>query len=131
MQELRDRMSQHRSATKPGKDSGNFRLRQHYACSEGRCTSFRIFIIQKLPGSGRTSILNDNSNTYKIDGTVTKIRKNFEDNWVRKLHTQYPYGCMIALTVYLISRHIIVNLQNLFRVKIRGSDLGVRVLWCL
>lgn len=93
VQFVKDRMSGHRSSTIPGKDTGNFRLRQHYACSMGKCSSFKIFIIQKLAGSGRTDVKRDKSDLFTIDPSVTKIRKLFEDTWVRKLHTQYPYGC--------------------------------------
>ena len=94
VQRLKDRMSGHRGSTNPkSKNSGNFRLRQHYACSDGACSNFKIFIIQKLPGNGRTKNLQENSKLFKIDPEITQIRKVHEDNWIRSLHTQYPYGC--------------------------------------
>ena len=37
--------------------------------------------------------LKDNSNLYKIDPSITQIRKEYEDDWIRTFHTQYPYGC--------------------------------------
>ena len=54
VQQLRTRMSNHRATLQPDKEGGNFRLRQHYSGSGGRCYSFTISIIQKLPGTGRT-----------------------------------------------------------------------------
>ncbi len=52
--DLKQRIYKHRSTAKPNnKTTGNFRLRQHYACSGGLCKQFKIFVIQKLPGSGR------------------------------------------------------------------------------
>ena len=93
VQDLKERMSQHRRSTIPGKDSGNFRIKQHYASSGGRCCSFRIYIVQKLAGSGRTDVLRDNSDKFKIDTCITAKRKDLEDGWVQKLHSQYPYGC--------------------------------------
>ena len=91
--ELKARMSNHRGTTKPGKESGNFRLRQHYACSGGKCQSFKIFIIQKLAGTGRTDVKQPNSDKLVIDGRITKLRKEFEDRWIRTIYTMYPYGC--------------------------------------
>ena len=93
VQELKDRMSGHRGSTVQDKTTGNFRLRQHYACSNGTCSKFKVHIIQKLPGNGRTSEKQENSELFKIDPTITTIRKNHEDDWIMKLHTQYPYGC--------------------------------------
>ena len=93
VQELKDRMSDHRKTTSPGKTGGNYRLRQHFACSLGVCQTFKIFIIQKLCGSGRMKELKDNSKLYKIDPSITQIRKEYEDDWIRTFHTQYPYGC--------------------------------------
>ena len=93
VQDLYDRMCQHRCSTKPKGGSGNFRIRQHYACSGGKCTKFKIYIIQKLPGSGRTADYKPNSKKLVIDAATTLIRKQIEDNWIRKLHTQFPYGC--------------------------------------
>ena len=93
VQELRDRMGQHRRSTKSKGDSGNFRIRQHYACSGGKCITFKIYIIQKLPGTGRTCELQPNSSKFKIDQNITQVRKGCEDNWVRSLHSQFPYGC--------------------------------------
>ena len=91
VQELRDRTSQHRATTRPGK-SGNFRLRQHFSESNGRCTSFKIQVIQKLPGDGRTAEQRPNSHLFEIDEAVTARRKAIEDNWIRRVATQYPYG---------------------------------------
>jgi len=93
VQKIKDRIAAHRGTTVPGKSSGNFRLRQHYACSGGYCTSFKIYIVQKLKGTGRLDVLQENSSLYKIDSSITKERKLCEDNWIRKLYTQYPYGC--------------------------------------
>ena len=46
-----------------------------------------------MQGNGRTSELRSaKSNKNVIDKTVTVIRKKYEDNWVRTLHTQFPYG---------------------------------------
>lgn len=92
-QELRNRISAHRGSTKKSGDGGNFRMKQHYACSSGYCNSFSISIIQKLRGTGRTDTLKPNSKMFEIDVTTTKIRKDLEDNWIRKMHTQFPYGC--------------------------------------
>ena len=88
-------MGEHRSTANPDtKTKGNFRLRQHYACSDGYCTRFRIFVIQKLPGSGRLVEGNlHKSGLTDIDPSITGTRKSFEDNWIRALHTRYPYGC--------------------------------------
>ena len=83
-------MSQHRGTTKPGQ-SGNFRLRQHFLETDS-CNSFSIQIIQKLAGTGRTDVLRPNSAKYSIDENITKIRKQHEDNWIRVLGTQFPYG---------------------------------------
>jgi hypothetical protein len=91
VQLLKDRASQHRGTTRPGK-SGNFRLRQHFSESNGRCKSFKIQVIQKLPGDGRTDKQRPNSELFEIDETVTARRKAFEDNWIRAIATQYPYG---------------------------------------
>ena len=92
--ELKQRMSEHRSTANPkNKTSGNFRLRQHYACSGGQCERFRTFVIQKLPGSGRTDGPKGKSGLSPIDSGTTIRRKGFEDGWIRKLHTQYPFGC--------------------------------------
>ena len=46
-----------------------------------------------MPGNGRTNQKQENSDLFKIDTTITTIRKNHEDDWIMKLHTQYPYGC--------------------------------------
>ena len=75
------------------KTSGNFRLKQHYACSDGFCKQFKIFVIQKLPGSGRITNSQGDSRLAPIDPIITGNRKGFEDSWIRRLHTQYPYGC--------------------------------------
>ena len=37
--------------------------------------------------------LKDNSKLYKIDPSITQIRKEYEDDWIRTFHTQYHYGC--------------------------------------
>ena len=92
-QELKNRISCHRGATKNSGDGGNFRMRQHYACSGGYCNSFSISIIQKLKGNGRTNILKPNSKLFEIDIAITKIRKDLEDLWIRKMYSQFPYGC--------------------------------------
>ena len=68
-------MAAHRASTVPGKTSGSFRLRQHYACSGGYCTSFKMYIIQKLKGSGGLDTLQDNSKLYQIDNKITKQMK--------------------------------------------------------
>ena len=88
-------MYEHRSTVKPNnKTTGNFRLRQHYACSGGQCERFKIFVIQKLRGSGRTiDGTKGKSGLAPIDSRTTILRKGFEDGWIRKLHTQYPFGC--------------------------------------
>ena len=95
VQSIKDRISGHRGCTVPHKENsaGNFRLRQHYACSDGYCKSFKIYILQKLPGTGRTAEVKENTKQFKIDPTITKIRKKLEDVWIMRLHTQYPYGC--------------------------------------
>ena len=91
VQELKDRMSQHRGTTNPTGNSGNFRLRQHFLESE-YCNSFSVQIIQKLAGTGRTGVKRPNSNKFVIDESITKIRKEHEDRWIRVLKTQFPYG---------------------------------------
>ena len=93
VQELKNRIGQHRRSTNLKGDSGNFRIRQHYTCSDGRCSAFNVYIIQKLPGNGRSKTLQPNSTKCTIDKNTTQLRKNYEDGWVRSLHTQYPYGC--------------------------------------
>ena len=65
MQELKDRMSQHRGTTNPTGNSGNFRLRQHFLESNN-CNSFNVQIIQKLAGTGRTDVKRPNSNKFVI-----------------------------------------------------------------
>lgn len=91
VQELKDRMSQHRGTTNPTGNSGNFRLRQHFLESVN-CNSFSVQIIQKLAGTGRIGIKRPNSNKFVIDDNITKIRKEYEDRWIRVLKTQFPYG---------------------------------------
>ena len=93
VQELRDRVGQHRRCTKSKGETGNFRIRQHYVGSDGLCHSFKVYIIQKLPGSGRTLESQTNSKKLCIDKNITQIRKDNEDKWVRSLHIQYPFGC--------------------------------------
>lgn len=92
-QELRNRISAHRGSTRNSGDGGNFRMKQHYACSSGYCNSFSISIIQKLRGTGRTGTFKPDSKMLEIDVNITKIRKDLEDSWIRKMHTQFPYGC--------------------------------------
>ena len=45
---------------------------------------FNYQIIEKLPGSGYTN--------GELDDTITKIRKDHEDEWMKKLRTIFPYG---------------------------------------
>ena len=93
VQELRNRSNQHIGSTREGdNDSGNYRIRQLFLHSNGCCDSFTIQVIQKLPGSGRLDIRQENSEKFKIDTSVTKLRKNIEDHWIRLLKTQFPYG---------------------------------------
>ena len=85
------RMYEHRSTVKPNnKTTGNFRLRQYYACSGGHCEqfNFKIFVIQKLPGSSRTvDEPKRKSGLAPIDSGTSVCRKGSEDGWIRKLHT--------------------------------------------
>ena len=83
VQELKYRMGQHRQCRDMDKENGNFRMRQHYACSEGRCKEFGVYIIQKLPDTGRSDEVQPNSSLCKIDANVTKVRKSLEDQWIR------------------------------------------------
>ena len=93
VQDLKDRIGQHRRCTKDSGDSGNFRIRQHFACSDGYCSYFNVYILQKLQGNGRISEFRSAVNKKAaIDKTITAIRKEHEDKWVRSLHTQFPYG---------------------------------------
>ena len=45
---------------------------------------FQYQIIEKLPGSGYTN--------GELDENMTKIRKDHEDTWIKKLRTIFPYG---------------------------------------
>jgi len=87
-QVLRMRMNQHRTSTNSEGGLGNFRMKQHFACSD-TCHTFKIQVIQKLAGNGRIDVDNPKS---KISPDVTKIRKNLEDSIIRKLYTMFPYG---------------------------------------
>ena len=91
VQELKERMGQHRATTRPG-DKGNYRLRQHFMDSGGACKLFSIRVIQKLAGSGRLNKFQLNSKKYEINPAVSHVRKKCEDNWIRRLGTQFPYG---------------------------------------
>lgn len=91
VQKLKDRITDHRRTTRPG-HSGNYRLRQHYIGFQGECCSFKIQIIQKLAGTGRTNIPIENSKLFTIDKGVTQIRHKYEGDWIRTLGTQFPYG---------------------------------------
>ena len=73
------RMNQHRTSK-----SGCEHIIQH---STEFCTthSFMYQIIEKLPGSGFT-------NTGELDDTITKLRKDREDVWIKQLRTIFPYG---------------------------------------
>ena len=46
--------------------------------------SFIYQIIEKLPGTGYTN--------GELDSNITKIRKEHENDWIKKLRTIYPYG---------------------------------------
>ena len=82
VRELKNRMGQHRQCRTMDKVNGNFRMRQHYACAEGRCKEFVVYIIQKLPDTGRSDEVQPNSLLCKIDANVTKVRKRLEDQWI-------------------------------------------------
>ena len=91
VQQLRNRMSGHRSAV--DNDSSCFRVKEHFslACHQG----FNIHIIGKLAGNGRTNVVAGKN--FKIDSEVTVQRRSMETLWIRKLQTCYPYGMNVKL----------------------------------
>ena len=97
-------------------------MRQHYACSGDVYKHFKIFVIQKLPGSGRISEQTENFTIGQINPVITNTRKKIEDNWIRKLHTQYRTHLDVTTesTASKTNHIIIVNLQNLYPLKTRG-----------
>ena len=48
------------------------------------CDSFTIKVLYKLPGNGRLGL---NSPKSKVDPSVTKKRKEFDDSLIRKSYT--------------------------------------------
>jgi len=86
VQELRNRMSGHRSSV--DNDSSCVRVKEHFSlfCDQG----FNIHIIGKLPGNGRTSVRKGKS--MEIDSDTTVKRRDVETEWIRKIQSSYPYG---------------------------------------
>jgi len=75
---MHKRMNQHRTSK-----CGCEHIIHHSTefCKEHK---FQYQIIEKLPGSGYTN--------GELDETMTKIRKDHEDEWMKKLRTIFPYG---------------------------------------
>ena len=71
------RNNQHRTEM-----NDHFEFHRDTSCS---CYSFSYQIIEKLPGTG----YDENGN---LDEKWTKIRKDKEDIWIKKMRTIFPYG---------------------------------------
>ena len=71
------RNNQHRTEM-----NDHFEFHRDTSCS---CYSFSYQIIEKLPGTG----FDENGN---LDEKCTKIRKDKEDIWIKKMRTIFPYG---------------------------------------
>ena len=80
----------------------------------GYCTSFKMYIIQKLKGSGGLDTFQDNSKLNQIDSNITKQMKIVEENYIRKMYTQYPYGCNDRIGSLENKDSITVNLPKIF-----------------
>ena len=85
-QQLNARFTSHRSGIKqPDKYGTCKRLSNHF--NQGVCkgSNYVVQILEKLEGTGRTP---GNS----IDTSMTCLRKEREDHWIKTFCTVYPYG---------------------------------------
>ena len=86
---IRQRFQQHRmSISAPDKYSYCKYLPKHF--SSGLCngSTYKVQILEKLDGDGRTIINGRNL----IDPVATRVRKKRETHWMLKLRTVYPFG---------------------------------------
>ena len=67
--------------------------------SSGCCHSFKIFIIQKLKGTGRSKELRENSETFKLIRQSLKLEKNWRTYGLGDFTLNIRTGAMIELIV--------------------------------
>ena len=86
VQQLNERVNFHMSGLRHPKKHGHCRiLTEHFTTGKCKGAKYKVQIIEKLEGNGRTE-------RGGLDAKSTQIRRSRETYYMNKLRTVYPYG---------------------------------------
>jgi len=85
-QKLNERINFHKTGFRHPSKHGHCKiLSDHFNVGVCKGASYKVQIVEKLEGDGRTS-------RGSLDPSLTQIRKKKETTWITTLRTAYPYG---------------------------------------